>query len=669
VPRKKRQSIKSPEIEMRKSKQKIDNVENIGKQNVSDDNLIEVVEDTESNSETPKEVPKVNAFQFMMNSRNNVIGQNSGGKTNKEQDGNISEDKLKLATRKNLFKSWADNKGALKRKREEEEIEKSINIKMEKRARRLKKMLNGKSDGDVSEKVSKKISTPVKSTKNVTELNSSASKNDSATTSTVLVIEENAQDIILSISSPPPKKQKENIQNNLHNFFGVVEKIDKEERIQVFEESLKDISKEFIKIKMFTPESTKKRTSLFSLNRERTKSVTDESSQDSVKLGKHKKRKKKLKDKGENLEHDSLEDFCSPEGKKEVKKKHKKRGRDSINKKSHNDEVQEDLLILEVEKVTHATSEDAETLNKVDIEAKDDSAQDSDQDSDIFKPKKIRNVKHNIILDESEDSMSSEKTQVNKNLKSKSKKIKDAQNKSDLVKIEVSESPGRVLRPKRNNLNYSDVFKDQTPKSPKIKKDKSSAKKAKKLADESIEKISLSSDSEYEETPKKIKTKNPVKVAPVFLKATPKPKVDPQVAEARKQFLMSGVPESLKITIEKQKSIEEKEYDIFPSISHIQQKCKSRLWDLPQADLKIDEFSPLKLCNQNLKCMDLVMRTTPYEVNISTEIKKIKHTKSVLDKIKNQNPNYPVYKVFKDLYEKCGKKEKKKKKKNTTKGS
>lgn len=52
-----------------------------------------------------------------------------------------------------------------------------------------------------------------------------------------------------------------------------------------------------------------------------------------------------------------------------------------------------------------------------------------------------------------------------------------------------------------------------------------------------------------------IKTKEPtkpVKVAPVFTKATPKPKLDPEAVEARKQFLMSGIPDSLKKNIEKQ---------------------------------------------------------------------------------------------------------------------
>lgn len=62
--------------------------------------------------------------------------------------------------------------------------------------------------------------------------------------------------------------------------------------------------------------------------------------------------------------------------------------------------------------------------------------------------------------------------------------------------------------------------------------------------------IIVSSDDESNN--KKKETPKPIKVAPVFTKATPKPKLAPEIVEARKQFLMSGIPDSLKRTIEKQ---------------------------------------------------------------------------------------------------------------------
>lgn len=48
------------------------------------------------------------------------------------------------------------------------------------------------------------------------------------------------------------------------------------------------------------------------------------------------------------------------------------------------------------------------------------------------------------------------------------------------------------------------------------------------------------------------KTKKHSKVAPVFLKSLPKPKMDPKVAEAKRLFLLSGVPTVLRKELEKQ---------------------------------------------------------------------------------------------------------------------
>lgn len=59
------------------------------------------------------------------------------------------------------------------------------------------------------------------------------------------------------------------------------------------------------------------------------------------------------------------------------------------------------------------------------------------------------------------------------------------------------------------------------------------------------------SSDESDEDCKKKKRKT-VKVAPVFAKAIPKPKIDPEVLEARRKFLMSDMPDVLRKKIEKQ---------------------------------------------------------------------------------------------------------------------
>ncbi|KAG4074027.1 hypothetical protein HA402_014232 [Bradysia odoriphaga] len=68
------------------------------------------------------------------------------------------------------------------------------------------------------------------------------------------------------------------------------------------------------------------------------------------------------------------------------------------------------------------------------------------------------------------------------------------------------------------------------------------------------------------------KQSKPTKLAPIFAKAVPKPFIDPTVIRARHEFLMSGIPEKMKLEIEKQRQFEElyeTEYEVFPKISHV----------------------------------------------------------------------------------------------------
>ncbi|XP_053952549.1 enhanced level of genomic instability 1 isoform X1 [Anastrepha ludens] len=64
------------------------------------------------------------------------------------------------------------------------------------------------------------------------------------------------------------------------------------------------------------------------------------------------------------------------------------------------------------------------------------------------------------------------------------------------------------------------------------------------------------------------------KLAPVFVRAVPKPSPDPVVLKARQDFLMSGVPEKMRLEIEKQKQYEQtydEALEYFPRICHVQQ--------------------------------------------------------------------------------------------------
>lgn len=56
-----------------------------------------------------------------------------------------------------------------------------------------------------------------------------------------------------------------------------------------------------------------------------------------------------------------------------------------------------------------------------------------------------------------------------------------------------------------------------------------------------------------------------------------------------------------------------------------------------------------------MKCSDLIIKELPYEIQITTSVDKIAHVKSVIQKMKADNPDYPVFKVFRQLYERSGK--------------
>lgn len=94
-------------------------------------------------------------------------------------------------------------------------------------------------------------------------------------------------------------------------------------------------------------------------------------------------------------------------------------------------------------------------------------------------------------------------------------------------------------------------------------------------------------------------------------------------------------------------------FDVFPKIQHVQQKCESPFWTLPKPDLQYKTLSPLK--NQsNIVCENLIIKqNTKKKIQVPVE-EKITKYKQYVDEIKQQNPNYPVYKTFRQILEKSG---------------
>ncbi|XP_028896105.2 enhanced level of genomic instability 1 isoform X1 [Zeugodacus cucurbitae] len=113
------------------------------------------------------------------------------------------------------------------------------------------------------------------------------------------------------------------------------------------------------------------------------------------------------------------------------------------------------------------------------------------------------------------------------------------------------------------------------------------------------------------------------KLAPLFVRSIPKPSPDPVALKAKHDFLMSGVPEKMRLEMEKQKQYEqnyEEVLDYFPRICHVQQ-------------LSADEM--LFLQNKVHYTMKLNINEDDLELSRSVEVEKVRNSKT--DKRKSRS--------------------------------
>ncbi|XP_053690073.1 enhanced level of genomic instability 1 [Sabethes cyaneus] len=179
------------------------------------------------------------------------------------------------------------------------------------------------------------------------------------------------------------------------------------------------------------------------------------------------------------------------------------------------------------------------------------------------------------------------------------------------------------------------------------------------------------------ESPAATKSTKNVKLAPLFVK---KPVEDPEKVRARQEFLMSGIPEKMRIEIEKQRTFEESvlnESPVFPLISHIQQLIspkKNVLASLKSSRIKVLAESPEKEADRNRKreeeyeysaltnCDDTVVEDIlaklidggNTDAMFSFELPDVANVKSIVREWKQTYRHFPVfkcYKQFRSMYE------------------
>lgn len=437
--------------------------------------------------------PKLNAFQFMMESRTKSIGRNSPGKEkpNETDDVSKSAKKERLSARKNLLQKWADKKGGLKRKRAEEETEEAIKTKLKKRTDRMKNLLSGEQQEEKKDVIKIKMFSPKKN------LAKESGKKSNET-------------------ARKRKKKKNRLSLSKEKVDDDTENTDvKGETIKIVDEDCKqtkteqkeaDLREETIKIddgdfgKQKIKKDAKNR-DLKNENENSEKETTNTENNDfnntAIKIDDGDSKETKIEQEKEMIKIDD-EDCGKAETKREAKEICLRKTEDEECKKTKT-EPEEDDLKNEIIKIVDGDCEKEKTKGETEKNdlLKIEDANDLNQISANKKTRKIRLKSTN------------ENETPSPPLRRSTRTKKPTKLHQDIVYVE---SESEILL----------VEEEETPKKTKGKRTVDENKKA-------------------------------VKLAPIFLKKLPKPVVDPKVEEAKRNFLYSGLPEVLKKAIDKQK--------------------------------------------------------------------------------------------------------------------
>lgn len=166
------------------------------------------------------------------------------------------------------------------------------------------------------------------------------------------------------------------------------------------------------------------------------------------------------------------------------------------------------------------------------------------------------------------------------------------------------------------------------------------------------------------------KEKRPRKLAPLFVKKVPKPAIDPVVKAARRTFLLSGLPEDMRNSIDKQRQYEDEivfnDLIAFPSISHITQRRRDdglngitdAMWKQSRVQIKADdeEWSGVRRCQLKrgmfTECSgDEAVSVISDEIR-SVERAPIEDVKQIVKAMKQEFDNFPTNRCFKQLHSK-----------------
>lgn len=156
-------------------------------------------------------------------------------------------------------------------------------------------------------------------------------------------------------------------------------------------------------------------------------------------------------------------------------------------------------------------------------------------------------------------------------------------------------------------------------------------------------------------------TRKPVKLAPLFIKLLPKPVIDPSVIRAKQDFLMSGIPEKMRMEIDQQKVFEESfeiNFSFFPKVTHVAQYIAQ---DVVQTCLDSLEKLLMPICVSShseeidiLRCGTITSCCADSRVKFTVALSSIatlerRSMRSLLDMLKIDYKPFPTYRCFRQI--------------------
>lgn len=182
--------------------------------------------------------------------------------------------------------------------------------------------------------------------------------------------------------------------------------------------------------------------------------------------------------------------------------------------------------------------------------------------------------------------------------------------------------------------------------------------------------VNDSAEEEEENNEKIILPETKVNLAPLFMKKSLKPQIDPMDIKARRNFLLSGIPDEMRFEINKRQQFEEQilsnvDLIAFPLITHVTQLQSNNLilnnvnlWS--KSKVKIRPIEVTNEINSNVSSITLKYgMLTNCNINAHVQVKCNKITaikskaiddvKLILRQLKVENETFPYNRCYKQL--------------------